>query len=98
MKLKGLLFAGVILISMTEVTYASDCEPNNMGGQVCVNDDGTTSDSIPNEINGWIPIPAMDNGQVRHRMVLARMKPLMAQHCHPRMRQSAPHPGNQIAR
>lgn len=52
MKLKGLLFAGVILISMTEVTYASDCEPNNMGGQVCVNDDGTTSDSIPNEING----------------------------------------------
>lgn len=52
MKFKGLLFTGMVLLSTTGVAYAADCEPNNMGGQVCVNDDGTTSDSIPNEVNG----------------------------------------------
>lgn len=52
MKFKGLIVTGIVLITATGVDYAADCEPNNMGGQVCVNDDGTTSDSIPNEVDG----------------------------------------------
>ncbi|EKR9385324.1 TPA: hypothetical protein ACPYUI_000234 [Raoultella ornithinolytica] len=36
---------------MAKLSYASDCEPNNLGGRACANDDGTTSDSIPNYAN-----------------------------------------------
>lgn len=52
MNLKRLLFSVIALMSLATFTYAADCEPNNLGGQFCINDDGTTSDSMPNEVSG----------------------------------------------
>ena len=52
MNLKNLFFVGIALTLVTELSYAVDCEPNSIGGQFCINDDGTTSDSMPNEVGG----------------------------------------------
>ncbi|EKQ8001590.1 RND transporter [Raoultella ornithinolytica] len=40
------------LILFLHPAYAEDCEDNGLGGSFCINDDGTTTDSIQNEING----------------------------------------------
>ncbi|HFQ7085847.1 TPA: RND transporter [Raoultella planticola ATCC 33531] len=52
MNLKNLLIIGISLTALARYTYAIDCQPNSIGGQFCINDDGTTSDSMPNEIGG----------------------------------------------
>lgn len=52
MNLKVLLFSGIAVISLAKFTDAADCESNSLGGQFCVNDNGTTSDSMPNEVGG----------------------------------------------
>lgn len=41
------------LFSISFSSTASYCESNNMGGQLCIHDDGTTSSSIPNEVDGF---------------------------------------------
>ncbi|AYW54131.1 RND transporter [Raoultella ornithinolytica] len=40
------------LIPFLHPAYAEDCEDNGLGGSFCINDDGTTTDSIQNEVNG----------------------------------------------
>ncbi|HIE8670227.1 hypothetical protein [Escherichia coli] len=42
----------LLLAPLLQQAHATDCEPNGYGGTFCINDDGTTSDSIPNEVNG----------------------------------------------
>ncbi|MBK0035816.1 RND transporter [Erwinia sp. S43] len=40
------------LASFSHVAQATDCEPNDLGGYSCLNDDDSTSDSMPNEMGG----------------------------------------------
>ncbi|HHT7529225.1 RND transporter [Raoultella planticola] len=47
-----LIFGLVILMTGLHQTYAAECQSNGLGGSFCINDDGTTSDSIPNEVDG----------------------------------------------
>ncbi len=42
----------LLLAPLLQQAHATDCESNGYGGSFCINDDGTTSDSMPNEING----------------------------------------------
>lgn len=51
MKTKAGLFV-LLLAPLLQQAHATDCEPNGYGGTFCINDDGTTSDSMPNEANG----------------------------------------------
>lgn len=46
-----ILGASLLMIGFQSV-YAAECQPNGLGGYSCVNDDGSTSDSMPNEIGG----------------------------------------------
>ncbi|ENP7130078.1 TPA: RND transporter [Raoultella planticola] len=46
---------GILVLCLTTFlhpAYAEDCEDNGLGGMFCINDDGTTTDSIQNEVNG----------------------------------------------
>ncbi|WP_308562771.1 RND transporter [uncultured Klebsiella sp.] len=46
----------LLLATLSSVSFssaASYCESNNIGGQLCFHDDGTTSSSIPNGVNGF---------------------------------------------
>lgn len=46
---------GLIILLLTPFlhpAYAADCEDNGLGGKFCINDDGSTSDSVPNELSG----------------------------------------------
>ncbi|WP_251988689.1 RND transporter [Escherichia coli] len=52
MNLKVLTTAFILVFPGLQSVHAADCTPNGLGGQFCVNDDGSTSDSIPNELNG----------------------------------------------
>lgn len=52
MNFKVALLYGFTLMSSSTYIYATDCESNNMGGQFCINDDSTASDSMPNEVSG----------------------------------------------
>lgn len=42
----------LLLAPLLQSAHATDCESNGYGGSFCINDDGTTSDSMPNEVNG----------------------------------------------
>lgn len=42
----------LLLAPFLHSAYAADCEDNGLGGQFCINDDGTTTDSISNEVDG----------------------------------------------
>lgn len=46
----GLLI--LLLTPFLHLAYAADCDDNGLGGKFCINDDGSTSDSIPNELSG----------------------------------------------
>ncbi|XBS68533.1 hypothetical protein ABK905_17795 [Acerihabitans sp. KWT182] len=45
-------FLILLLAPLLRSAYAEDCQPNGLGGSYCINDDGTTSNSIPNEADG----------------------------------------------
>ncbi|PXL12445.1 RND transporter [Klebsiella variicola] len=47
-----IIIASIMLFLSTGFAYASDCDDNGLGGKFCVNNDGSTTDSIPNEVNG----------------------------------------------
>lgn len=42
----------LVLLAPFFQTIAAECDPNGVGGTFCVNDDGTTTDTMPNEVNG----------------------------------------------
>lgn len=42
----------LLLTALASPTFAADCQPNGIGGSFCINDDGTTTDTVPNEVNG----------------------------------------------
>ena len=42
----------LLLTALASPTFAADCQPNGIGGSFCINDDGTTADTVPNEVNG----------------------------------------------
>ena len=42
----------LLLASLAVPAFAADCQPNGIGGSFCINDDGTTTDPVPNEVNG----------------------------------------------
>ncbi len=42
----------VLLSPLLQNAHAANCEPNGLGGSLCVNDNGTTSDSIKNNGDG----------------------------------------------
>ncbi|QHW71391.1 RND transporter [Raoultella ornithinolytica] len=42
----------LLVFPVLQSVHAADCTSNGLGGQFCVNDDGSTSDSMPNELNG----------------------------------------------
>ena len=42
----------LLLASLAVPAFAADCQPNGIGGSFCINDDGTTTDTVPNEVNG----------------------------------------------
>nr|HCI8845567.1 RND transporter [Klebsiella variicola] len=44
--------AFILVFPGLQSVHAADCTSNGLGGQFCVNDDGSTSDSMPNELNG----------------------------------------------
>lgn len=52
MNLKVLTAAFILVFPGLQSVHAADCTSNGLGGQFCVNDDGSTSDSMPNELNG----------------------------------------------
>ncbi|UWC85838.1 RND transporter [Klebsiella pneumoniae] len=52
MNLKVLTTAIILVFPAIQTVHAADCTSNGLGGQFCVNDDGSTTDSIPNEVNG----------------------------------------------
>lgn len=52
MKLHQILLPALLLTSAVSCGYAAECDPNGVGGTFCVNDDGTTTDTMPNEVNG----------------------------------------------
>lgn len=52
MKFKELIFVASVLMVGFQSARAAECQSNGLGGSFCVNDDGTTTDSIPNEVNG----------------------------------------------
>lgn len=42
----------LLLTALASPAFAADCQPNGIGGSFCINDDGTTTDTVPNEVNG----------------------------------------------
>ena len=42
----------LLLTALASPALAADCQPNGIGGSFCINDDGTTTDTVPNEVNG----------------------------------------------
>lgn len=40
MKYNVLFTMAVTALSFSSLTHAADCQPNNMGGQFCINDNG----------------------------------------------------------
>ena len=47
------LCIGIFLTTLiSQVVQATECEPNAIGGHFCINDDGTTSNSMPNAFGG----------------------------------------------
>ena len=42
----------MLLLPFLHSAFAADCEPNNLGGSFCINDDGSVSSSVPNEVGG----------------------------------------------
>ncbi|HFO2449887.1 RND transporter [Klebsiella pneumoniae] len=52
MNLKVLTAAFILVFPGLQSVHAADCTSNGLGGQFCVNDDGSTSDNMPNELNG----------------------------------------------
>lgn len=52
MKINKQALLVILLLPYLQSAYAVECQPNESGGSYCINDDGTTSNSIPNDQGG----------------------------------------------
>ena len=51
----------LLLTALASPAFAADCQPNGIGGSFCINDDGTTTDTVP------IPVPCpIGQGRMKH--------------------------------